>query len=132
MHVSGYITRFWEAIQKRTKHAGLESGATCFSEAPAEGVFSVIENVIKGREDLSLECIESLTRIGMEGPGVATKEGYDLSKRALQMWKGYGERSTTERWIPGMKSKEMINIQEGKRNKLKKRIFIFFGFIHHS
>ena len=40
--------------------------------------FSVVENVIKGRENLSLECIKALARIGMEGPGVATNEGYDL------------------------------------------------------
>ena len=47
-------------------------------------------------------------------------EGYDLSKKALQLWKGKGERFTTKKWLPGMKQKSMTEIQEGTGKKSKK------------
>ena len=38
-----------------------------------------------------------------------------FSKEALKLWdKGKGERFTTEHWIPGLKQKSMIQIQEGQ------------------
>ena len=57
---------------------------TSYNEAPAQCLFSVLERVLNGRESLSLDCAEALTRISLEGPGVATMEG--LSKKALQLW----------------------------------------------
>ena len=52
--------------------------------------------------------------------GVATMDGYNLSKKALKLWdKGKGERFTTAKWIPGMKQKSMIKIQEGNKNSVK-------------
>ena len=92
---------------------------TSYNEAPAQGLFSVLERVLNGRESLSLDCAEALTRISLEGPGVATMEGYDLSKKALQLWRGYGERFTTAEWIPGMKQKSMKEIQDGTKKTSK-------------
>ena len=114
-YINTFISRFWEGISKRTELTDLDHGSTSFSEAPAEGVFSVIENVLGGRESLELDSIEALTRVALEGPGVATMEGYDLSKEALELWGGKGERFTTQHWWPGMKQKSMLEIQEGKR-----------------
>ena len=90
---------------------------TSYNEAPAQGLFSVLERVLNGRESLSLDCAEALTRISLEGPGIVSMEGYDLSKKALQLWKGYGERFTTAGWIPGMKQKSMKEIQNGTKKK---------------
>ena len=118
MNVKGFIVRFWEGIQSRLDHGGLSPGVTSYSEAPAEGIFSIIESVLNGRERLSVELTEALTRIVLEGPGVATMDGYNLSKDTLKMWKSkYGERFTTEKWMKGMKDKAMVEIQEGKLKK---------------
>ena len=123
-HVKGFIVKFWEGIQSRLSQAGLDPGVTCYSEAPAEGIFSVIENILKGRECLGLGLAEALTRVALEGPGVATMSGYDISKQALQLWKGsYGERFTTVNWMKGMKQKAMIDIQEGNVKKTKKNVY---------
>ena len=73
--------------------------------------------MLSGRESLNIDILECLTRIALEGPGVATRDGYNLSKEALKLWdKGKGERFTTAKWIPGMKQKSMIKIQEGNKN----------------
>lgn len=110
-----FIIRFWDAIDRRLKFTDLDAGATCYSEAPAEGVFSVIERILNDRENINLDALESQTRVSLEGPGVATMDGYNLSKEALKLWdKGKGERFTTEHWIPGLKQKSMIQIQEGQ------------------
>ena len=45
-----FINSFWSEVADRTAFAGLETGPTSYSEAPAEGVFSVIEYVMTGRE----------------------------------------------------------------------------------
>ena len=118
--VNNFIRNFWGGIQKRLKYTDLDQGSTCFSEAPAEGVFSVIEKVIQGRESFGINLIKALTRISLEGPGVATNDGYDLSKEALGLWGGKGERFTTATWVSGLKQKAMVEIQEGKRKKTKK------------
>ena len=83
LHVKGYV-RFLNGILERLQHTDLSHGPTSYSEAPAEGLFSVLERVLNGRESLSLDCAEALTRISLEGPGVATMEG--LSKKAVQLW----------------------------------------------
>ena len=81
-----FISNFWDGVQSRLEYADLDAGATCYSEAPAEGVFSVIENILNGRECLDLDSLEALKRIALEGPGVSTIEGYNLSKEALKLW----------------------------------------------
>ena len=84
LHVKGYIKRFQNGILERLEQTDLSHAPNSYSEAPAEGLFSVLERVLNGRESLSLDCAEALTRISLEGPGVATMEG--LSKKALQLW----------------------------------------------
>ena len=94
--VKTYINQLWEEMAIRFSQTDLSPSATSFSEAPAEGIFSIIEKIVEGRELLSVENINALARIRVEGPGVATMEGYQLSKEALKLWNSrQGERFTT-------------------------------------
>ena len=72
------------------------SFCTSFSEAPAESIFSIYDNVIHGRETISVKHATSLVRLRMQGPGVSTKASLELSKSAL--------RRHSE-WGPGLISK---------------------------
>lgn len=38
---------------------------------------------MEGRSCLELNVVEAITRVVLEGPAVATTEGYNLSKEAL-------------------------------------------------
>ena len=60
------------------------SFCTSFSEAPAEYIFSIYDNVIHGRETISVKHATSLVRLRMQGPGVSTKASVELSKSALR------------------------------------------------
>ena len=113
-HVQRFTDDFWLCVRKRTALTHLSSTTACFSEAPAEGVFSVVERVMEGRECLGLDVVEALTRIALQGPGVATDAAYTLSASALKK-RPTGERYTTDQWMKGMKSKALIEIQAGKR-----------------
>ena len=48
-------------------------------------VFNYIRKAgeMEGRSCLELNVVEAITRVVLEGPAVATTEGYNLSKEAL-------------------------------------------------
>ena len=86
--------------------------ACAFSEAPAEGVFSVYGRVTTGRERLTLDHALSLTRISMHGPPVGTNAASELSKSALKKFNSHlGERFCTLLWFKGKKSTTISRIQ---------------------
>ena len=107
------FTKLWLEIKERVKLTDLAAGPTSFSEAPAESVFSVWENVTKGREFLAIAHTIALVRVAMEGPAASTKESLNFSKRALDNWPSHlGERFTTGNWKPGLISKTVAKIQK--------------------
>ena len=113
--VVAYIKNLWVEVQSRLKYSDCTDGATSFSEAPAESIFSYYERIHEGRESLSLDRSNSLVRIALEGPTAATEMAKELSKESLKRHKSHlGERFTTANWRPPMISKTIIQIQEGK------------------
>ena len=109
-----FINSFWSEVADRTAFAGLETGPTSYSEAPAEGVFSVIEYVMTGREKLSLKHVEALTRISLEGPKASTKKAFELSCQAMQKRDCKDkDRFTTIAYMKGTISKTVQKIQSG-------------------
>ena len=111
--VNNYINKLWIGIRERIKLTDLSAGPTSFSEAPAESVFSVWENITQGRESLTIAHTIALVRVAMEGPAASTKESLNLSKRALDNWPSHlGERFTTSNWKPGLISKTVARIQK--------------------
>ena len=59
-YVNNFIVAFWKEVETRVKVAGLDAGSTSYSEAPAEGVFSIVERVLGNRECLSIEYVDAL------------------------------------------------------------------------
>ena len=98
-------------MENRFCQTDLTPSPTSYSEAPAEGICSVIEKNFQSRESLSIENLNALARIRFEGPGVATMQGYQLSKDALVLWNSHqGECFITKAWEPGLKNKAMLTI----------------------
>ena len=113
--VNSYTDSLWEAVDNRIQYAGLEDMSSCaFSEAPAEGVFSVYQRVTKGRESLTLAHASALTRVSMHGPPVATADSAELAKSALEHFSSHlGERFCTLFWF-----KEKASATINKQQKL--------------
>ena len=54
------------------------SDTPCFTEAPADGIFSIYSNVIQGRDGLTIENAVALTRVELHDPPLATEESASL------------------------------------------------------
>ena len=65
--VDGYINLLWKCIGKRVKQTDLTNSPCAFSEAPAKGIFSIMDRVKKGRESLTIKHLVALTRLAAHG-----------------------------------------------------------------
>ena len=112
--ISNYITMLWTGIKTRLDEADTR-GLNCiaFSEAPAEGVFSVWERVISGRESMTLAHANALLRVSKEGPPAGSKLAYKVSKKAIDLWpSSQDERFTTKLWFSGLTEKPIRKIMD--------------------
>ena len=83
----------------------LSDSPCAFTEASAEGIFSIYSNVIEGRESLTVDSAVALTRVALHGPPPATEESANLSKKAMANYPSkYGERYCTVQWRQGTTS----------------------------
>ena len=80
-----YIDGLWKGISERLCFFD-KDGTTNWSEAPAEGVFSILSYIIEHKPSLSVEHMIMLCRIVKEGPSPATKPAVAITKRALGNW----------------------------------------------
>ena len=76
-----YINLFWKAVAMRIDYTDLTNSPCAYSEAPAEGIFSIYERVSTGRE--TLKNIVGMTRVAAHGPPCGTEAVAELSKQAL-------------------------------------------------
>ena len=110
--IKEYISKLWIGIRARLDIADTkELNCVSFSEAPAEGVFSVWERITSHKPSLSLETANALLRVSREGPKAGTSKALNISEKALNLWPS-GERFTTVNLIPGMVSKSVKTILE--------------------
>ena len=110
--IKEYISKLRIGIRARLDIADTkELNCVSFSEAPAEGVFSVWERITSHKPSLSLETANALLRVSREGPKAGTNKALNISEKALNLWPS-GERFTTVNWIPGMVSKSVKTILE--------------------
>ena len=79
-----FISLFWEEVAERIAGCNMAAGPKSFSEAPAESVFSVVENILSGRDSLTTKHTTALFRVSMEGPGASTDASLKLSQEALE------------------------------------------------
>ena len=81
-----YITQLWRAIRKRCAFTDLTDNPCAFSEAPAEGIFSVYGNVLEGRERLTVANAVMLNMVALHGPPPVTEELATLAKEAMDKY----------------------------------------------
>ena len=104
---------FWEAVAKRVDYTDLSNSPCAFSEAPAEGIFSIYERVSSGRE--TLNNIVGMTRVAAHGPPCGTEAATQLSKQALSNYKSrYGERFCSRSWKAGLTSNTIAKLKAKK------------------
>ena len=101
-----FIDKLWEGVVDRFKHNNnLADSTTCWSEAPAESIFSTWQFVIDHRASLTTLHTEALCRIIRDGPKPATKSAEILMSRAANNWDAQcGLRFTTRNWQAGFTS----------------------------
>ena len=113
--VDSYTHYLWKAIRKRLSKTDMTQSPCAFSEAPAEGIFSIMERVKQGRGSLSVKHLVQLSRLAAHGPPASTEAAMHLSKAALKNYKSqYGERFCTQFWVPGKTSKIVSELQSKK------------------
>ena len=107
-----YTTDLWKFIKLRIEKTDFSDNPCAFTEAPAEGIFSIYDRIITGRESLNLADAVSLTRIAVHGPPPATSDSAKLAENALQNYSSkYGERYCTLNWRPGVTSSTVKKVE---------------------
>ena len=107
-----YTTELWAGIERRLAYTDISESPCAFSEAPAEGIFSVYENITNGRESLTIEHAVALARIAVHGPSPAVADSAKFAEAAMKNFKSkLGERFCTLLWKPGYTSKTLKNLQ---------------------
>ena len=110
-----YTDLLWEGVQTRLPYTDLSNSPCAFSEAPAEGIFSIFSRVCRGRESLTIAHATALTRIAAHGPPAATKDAAEIAKKALENYKSqFGERFCTTFWRPGSTSNVLSGLKQKK------------------
>ena len=113
-HLHQYIDLLFVEIQDRLyNHTDLD-GDTCWSEAPAESIFSVFKMCLSGRQSLTLSHTESLCRLITNGPPAATEEAEQLIDKAA---KRKGIEFTTQNWQIRFIPKLICQIKKGEKKK---------------
>lgn len=111
--IKAYIGILWAEIADRFVQFDL-TGSTCWSEAPAESVFSTWGTILDHRQSLSVKHAEMLCRVVRDGPKTATRESEIFMTKISSKYKdGFGLRFATKDWQPGFISNVVQKIQEG-------------------
>ena len=101
----------YAGIERRLAYTDISESPCAFSEAPAEGIFSVYKNITNGRESLTIEHAVALACIAVHGPPPATADSAKLADAAMKNFKSkLGERFCNLLWKPGYTSKTLKNL----------------------
>ena len=107
-----YVDILWKGIDERLKYFD-KDGSTCCSEAPAEGIFSILAYITENRASLTPSHLSKLCRVIKEGPTPGTLKAAALTKRALGKWPSeHGSRFTTNSYMPGMTSSTVADVRK--------------------
>ena len=106
------INSLWSGVKERFNHFDID-GSTCWSEAPAEAVFSILDYIVNHKRSLTFEHMIQLCRVIREGPSPGTIKAQNLTKLALSKWpfqKSTGNvRFATSNFIHGITSNDVSN-----------------------
>ena len=102
----------WKGIEKRLNYFD-KDGSTCWSEAPAEGIFSILAYITENRASLTPSHLTKICRVVKEGPNPGTLKAAALTKRALEKWPSeHGSRFTSNSYMPGMTSSTVADVMK--------------------
>ena len=107
-----YIEELSNGIADRLKFFD-RHGPTAWSEAPAEGVFSILGRIVETKPSLKVSHITKLCRVVREGPSPASKDAINITKTSIDKWPGKfgrGTRFTTNKYIKGMTSSTVASV----------------------
>ena len=77
-----------------------KDGTICWSEAPSEGIFSILGYIVEHKPMLTVKHMLELSRVVKEGPRPGTKSAVKLTKRALNgLPSSKGYRFTTNTYM---------------------------------
>ena len=108
--LDNYVEDLWEGIKERWTHFDSD-GSTGWSEAPAEGIFSILNYIIEHKPSHSVKHMIQLSRVVKEGPSPGTRRAENLTRRALSHWpSSYGARFTTNSYIHGFTSSTVAKV----------------------
>ena len=107
-----YTTELWAGIERRLARTDISESPCAFSEALAEGIFSVYEKTTNGSKSLTIEHAVTLARIAVHGPPPAIADSAKFAEAAMKNFKSdLGERFCTLLWKHGYTSKTLKNLQ---------------------
>lgn len=110
-----YTDLLWTAVNKRLEFTDMSDTPCAFSEAPAEGIFSIYSRVSQGRASATIQHLTGLTRVAAHGPPVATEAAVSLAADALKNFKSkFGERFCTRSWGRGKTSTTIGSLKAKK------------------
>ena len=110
-----YSDILWKAIKKRLDYTDMSQSSCAYTEAPAEGIFSVYSKVSSGRTSATIDHLVALTRVSAHGPPIATADAASLSEEALKNFQSqYGARFCTRTWKDDSTSSTITKLQDKK------------------
>ena len=93
--IGQYINELWAGISERLTHFDSD-GTTAWSEAPAEGICSILQNICDHKSSIKLSNLTNLCRIIKEGPPPGSKQASQLTAQSMDKWPSmYGARFTS-------------------------------------
>ena len=77
-----YVDKLWKGIQERLAYFD-KDGSTCWSEAPAEGIFSILQTIVDHKTAIQLKNLTKLCRIIKEDPKPGSKHAEDITTLSM-------------------------------------------------
>ena len=90
--VRNYVDLLWKEIDERLVYFD-KDGSTNLSEAPAEGIFSIIDHIIEYKPSLSVQNMIRLCRIVKEGPRPGSRTATLTTRNCFENWPSDTDRT---------------------------------------
>ena len=103
---------FYGRVDERLKYFD-KDGSTRWSEAPAEGIFSILAYITENRASLTPRHLSKLCRVIKEGPKPGSNFANSIVKDCIRDWpSAFGPRFTTNDYMKKITSSTVAKILE--------------------
>ena len=112
--IQNYIDKLWLGIEERLTHFDSD-GTTSWSEAPAEGFFSILQTIVDHKTAIKLSNLTKLCRIVKEGPKPGTNKASEIRNKSMSEWPSrYGLKFATNSFMKRTTSATVSKILNNK------------------